>query len=123
MPVSASAANDALSKMDFLTLLTTQLKYQDPMAPTDQEAFIGQLSQMSMVESIQEMKASFSQMLKMQEISQGVSLIGKSVEFMNPENNTTETGRVSEITMTDGKLTAVVGDKLIDINLIKSILA
>ncbi len=61
MPVSASPANDALSKMDFLTLLTTQLKYQDPMAPTDQEAFIGQLSQMSMVESIQEMKASFSQ--------------------------------------------------------------
>jgi hypothetical protein len=42
---------------------------------------------------------------------------------MNPEKNTTETGRVSEITMTDGKLTAVVGDKLIDINLIKSILA
>jgi flagellar basal-body rod modification protein FlgD len=93
------------------------------MAPTDQEAFIGQLSQMSMVESIQEMKASFSQMLKMQEISQGVSLIGKSVEFINPEKNTTETGRVSEITITDGKLTAVVGDKLIDINLIKSILA
>lgn len=121
MPVSASATSDALSKMDFLTLLSTQLKYQDPMAPTDQEAFIGQLSQMTMVESMQEMKASFSQMLKLQEISQSVNLIGKSVEFLNPEKNTTETGRVSEITMNDGKLTAVVGDKLIDINLIKSI--
>jgi hypothetical protein len=30
-------------------------------------------------------------------------------------------GKVSEITMADGKLTAVVGDKLVDINLIKSI--
>lgn len=121
MPISSATAADALSKVDFLTLLSAQLKYQDPMAPTDQEAFIGQLSQMTMVESIQEMKASFTQMLKLQEISQTVNLIGKTVDYLNPDNNQVERGRVSEITMTDRKLTAVVGDRLIDINLIKSI--
>lgn len=121
MPISSTSAGDALSKMDFLTLLSTQLKYQDPMAPTDQQAFVGQLSQMTMVENMQGMKQSFDSMLKLQEISQSVNLIGKNVEFLNPEKNTSERGKVSEITMTNGKLTAVVNDKLIDINLIKSI--
>jgi flagellar basal-body rod modification protein FlgD len=120
---TTAAANTALSKMDFLTLLTTQLKYQDPTAPTDQEAFIGQISQMSMVESMQELKASFGQMLKLQEVSQGVNLVGKSVEFFNPDSGGLDRGQVSEITMNDGKLAAVVGDRLIDINLIKSISA
>lgn len=118
---TTSPANAALSKMDFLTLLTTQLRYQDPTSPTDQEAFIGQISQMSMVESMQELKASFGQMLKLQEISQGVNLVGKNVEYFNPESGALDRGPVSEITMNDGKLAAVVGDSLVDINLIKSI--
>ena len=121
MSGAASAASSALSKMDFLTLLTTQLKYQDPMAPTDQEAFVGQLSQMSMVEGMQELKVSFEQMLKLQEVSQSVNLVGKNVEFFNPDSGGSEWGRVSEITMSDGKLSAVVDDRLVDINLIKSI--
>ena len=120
MPTT-SAANTALSKMDFLTLLTTQLRYQDPTSPTDQEAFIGQISQMSMVESMEEMKASFGQMLKLQEISQGVNLVGKNVEFFDAESGELSRGKVTEITMNQGKLSAVVGDRLVDINLIKSI--
>lgn len=120
MPAT-SAASTALSKMDFLSLLTTQLKYQDPMAPTDQEAFVGQLSQMSMVEGMQELKVSFEQMLKLQEVSQSVNLVGKNVEFFNGDTGATEKGKVSEITMSSGKLSAVVNDRLVDINLIKSI--
>jgi flagellar basal-body rod modification protein FlgD len=118
---TTSPANTALSKMDFLTLLTTQLRYQDPTSPTDQEAFIGQISQMSMVESMQNLENSFGQMLRLQEISQGVNLVGKNVEYFNAETGTVERGRVSEITTDKGKLSAVVGDRLIDINLIKSI--
>jgi flagellar basal-body rod modification protein FlgD len=118
---TTSAASSALSKMDFLTLLTTQLKYQDPTSPTDQEAFVGQISQMSMVETMQELKASFGQMLKLQDVSQGVNLVGKNVEYMNPSSGEVSRGRVSEITMSNGKLAAVVGNSLVDINLIKSI--
>jgi hypothetical protein len=62
-------------------------------------------------------------MLKLQEVSQGVNLVGKSVEFFNPDSGGLDRGQVSEITMNDGKLAAVVGDRLIDINLIKSISA
>lgn len=120
MPTT-SPASSALSKMDFLTLLTTQLRYQDPTSPTDQEAMLGQISQMSMVESMQEMKASFSQMLKLQEISQGVNLVGKNVEFFDADSGNLDRGKVSEITMNQGKLSARVGDRLVDINLIKSI--
>jgi flagellar basal-body rod modification protein FlgD len=118
MPISADAS---LNKMDFLTLLTTQLRYQDPTSPTDQEAFISQLSQFSMLESIQELNDSFGQMLKLQEISQSVNLVGKSIEFFNTSTGDLSRGRVSEITVNDGRISAVVDDQLIDIGLIKSI--
>jgi ribosomal protein L35AE/L33A len=60
-------------------------------------------------------------MLKLQEVSQGVNLVGKNVEYMNPSSGEVSRGRVSEITMSNGKLAAVVGNSLVDINLIKSI--
>ena len=46
---------------------------------------------------------------------------GKNVEYMNPSSGEVSRGRVSEITMSNGKLAAVVGNSLVDINLIKSI--
>jgi flagellar basal-body rod modification protein FlgD len=52
---SSSAGNTAESKAttdynSFLTLLTAQLKFQDPLAPLDATQFVSQLSQFSSVE-------------------------------------------------------------------------
>ena len=43
---------------EFLTLMTTQLKNQDPMKPLDGTAFIAQLAQFGAVSGIQEMQGS-----------------------------------------------------------------
>lgn|SRR6185295_12410129 len=52
---SSSGTSDAASKAtadynSFLTLLTAQLKFQDPLAPLDATQFVSQLSQFSSVE-------------------------------------------------------------------------
>lgn len=39
----------------FLTLLTTQLRHQDPLEPTKQEDFIAQLAQFSTLEGIEKL--------------------------------------------------------------------
>lgn len=51
-----------LGQGDFLTLLVTQLKNQDPLNPLQNEAFVAQLAQFSTVSGITEMNASLKQM-------------------------------------------------------------
>ena len=40
---------------DFLTLMTAQLKNQDPLNPTDSNQFLSQLSELSTVEGISQL--------------------------------------------------------------------
>jgi flagellar basal-body rod modification protein FlgD len=57
---AAKAQRQSLGQDDFLTLLTTQLKNQDPLSPMDNEAFVAQLAQFSTVSGITEMNKSLS---------------------------------------------------------------
>lgn len=53
-----SRGTESLGQQDFLTLLVTQLRNQDPLNPLDNEAFVAQLAQFSTVSGITEMNAS-----------------------------------------------------------------
>lgn len=86
---SATTANPATGKgmsslgiNDFIALMTTQLKYQDPTNPQDSTAFVAQLAQFSNVSGIQEMNSSISSLLDQMRSSQAVtatSLVGHGV--------------------------------------------
>ena len=57
-----SEARQTLGQQDFLTLLVTQLRNQDPLNPLDNEAFVAQLAQFSTVSGITEMSATLGRM-------------------------------------------------------------
>ncbi len=85
------AASKKLGKQDFLNLLVTQLKYQDPLSPTENTEFVAQLAQFSSLEgtqnigeSVDNLNTNLQGMIDMQKQSAGtmtqataVSLIGK----------------------------------------------
>ena len=50
---SVSQNNSVMGKEDFLNLLITQLKYQDPLNPTDSTEFTAQLAQFSSLEMLE----------------------------------------------------------------------
>ena len=52
------AAKKELGKQDFLQLLVTQLKYQDPMQPTENAEFVAQLAQFGNLEGTQNINKS-----------------------------------------------------------------
>jgi flagellar basal-body rod modification protein FlgD len=82
---SASSTGKGMSSLginDFLTLMTTQLKYQDPTKPQDSSAFVAQLAQFSSVSGIQEMNSSLTSLLDAYKTSQtnsATSFVGHDV--------------------------------------------
>ncbi|MBC6436489.1 flagellar hook capping protein [Nostoc sp. HG1] len=59
LPVMAQgAAVKTMGQTDFLRLMTTQLKEQDPFNPVDNQAMVAQMAQFSSVAGISEMNIS-----------------------------------------------------------------
>ena len=65
-----------LATNDFLTLLTVQLKNQDPIEPVNQEDFIAQLAQFSQLEQTEALNTNFEQLLETTQLTQGLNLVG-----------------------------------------------
>jgi len=81
-------ASNELNKDDFLRLLTTQLSQQDPLSPMDNQAFVGQLSQMASVERLENVAASIDTLAMAQSANtsaQLVSFIGQSIRVTGDE--------------------------------------
>jgi flagellar basal-body rod modification protein FlgD len=67
---------------EFLTLMTTQLKNQDPMKPLDGTAFIAQLAQFGAVSGIQQMQTSMETLaasLRSTQALNGATMVGREV--------------------------------------------
>ena len=74
--------SDELSQTRFLTLLTAQLKNQDPMNPLDNAQVTSQLAQISTVDGIERLNTMLGQIMEGQqsaETLQAASLVGRGV--------------------------------------------
>lgn len=82
-PTNASKENnkgtDALGKDAFLSLLVTQLQYQDPLNPASDTEFIGQLAQFSALEEMQNVSEGIGKLSGVLSNTQAESLVGKNV--------------------------------------------
>lgn len=113
--ISAATARD-----DFLTLLVTQLKHQDPLKPVDQDNFIGQLAEFSTLEGIEGLNASFEAMLQLQQLTQGVDILGKNATYVDGNFGVSK-GVIEEVTSVDGALHVIINNELISLGQIQSI--
>lgn len=115
--------NSAMGKTDFLQMLITKLKYQDPTNPVTDDSFVADMAQFSSLEQMQNMNTSvLSQatsmenlntniiaLIMMQNTTQAAGLIGKTVALTNPtEGGADITGTVSVVKFVDGQPKIVV---------------
>lgn len=133
MPVNSVSSNDAvnyvrdtskdsketkISTEMFLKLLVAQLKYQDPLEPQKDTAFVTQMAQMSSLQQMQQMNASLQN-------AQAFDMIGKEIyaEVFDKDTHMTTpfAGIVDSVFIKDGIPYVVVGNQAINIADVKQV--
>jgi flagellar basal-body rod modification protein FlgD len=119
---STTAASTQASKLgidDFLKVLLTQLTYQDPLKPIDNQQFMAQIAQFTSLEQTQQLNTKLDQLINNQAALQSVGLIGRTVDISN--NGSTVTGTVKSLSFSDQSplmtITATDGSTLSNVGL------
>lgn len=110
-PVAAVPTNPkaTLDKDGFLKMFIAQLQHQDPSSPMDTNDSMAQMSSFSMVEQITNMASTNSKIAASLNTSSAVSLIGKTVTYVD-EAKAVKTGTVERVaTSKDGVSSITVG--------------
>lgn len=110
-PIYGSSAGPSgeLGKDAFMKLLVTQLKNQDPLSPMEGQQFAAELAQFSTLEQMQNLNDNILGLAVLQQnnalmsqLTSSSALIGREVEFVNPQTGQTQKGIVSSVKLMDG---------------------
>ena len=110
---STTKTSQDLGKDDFLNLLVTQLKYQDPMSPMEDKEFISQMAQFTSLEQMKNMNNSV-------QITQATSFIGKQVTWADSQGNEVK-GIVKSVKIVNGEARVIVGNETLELKQILSV--
>lgn len=121
MSAISSATSASFNQDQFLQLLVAQLQNQDPSNPVESKEFIAQLATFSQLQGIQSLNATFSESLKLQQLTQGTNLIGKTVDYNLPGGGASLTGKVDSVSVLDGKYSLVIGTAKIGLDQVTNI--
>ncbi len=110
--------SDSVDKEQFLNLLVTELKYQDPLQPMDNTEYVAQLATFSELEQMQNVA-------KTTEVSRATSMVGSlvTVESTNEATGTTTeiTGKVDYVSVSGTNVKVSVNDQLYDLSAVKQV--
>ena len=98
----------AMGKDDFLKLMTTQLRRQDPMKPVDDTAFLAQMAQFTSLEQLTNLGTTAAQQLSAEGVSQALALSGRTVTYTGDDGQV-RTGVVDAVVFDAGVPTLTIG--------------
>ncbi len=129
MSITATSAQSI--KFDYLNLLVTQMRNQNPLEPMSNDQMTAQLAQLSSLEQLEninsnlaqlsELNTSFAKVLEDSQLNYARSLVGKQVSYLNGETDNIEMGYVEQIELNSEGYKLRIGNKLIDVDQITSV--
>ncbi|MGY8627982.1 flagellar hook assembly protein FlgD [Chromobacterium violaceum] len=113
------AQTRGITQQDFLRILSTQLTFQDPLKPIDNQQFMAQMAQFSSLEQTRMSNEKLDTLLAQQAANQSLGLIGKTVEVQTANGNVA--GQVTTISFSSGQPMLTVkasnGELMTDVSL------
>jgi flagellar basal-body rod modification protein FlgD len=128
---SSVPQNAAIGQDDCLRILLTQLRFQDPLKPVDNQEFVAQLAQFSALENTRQQSEKVDSLLQVSGADQAIGLLGKQVQA----GAANSVGTVTAISFASGTPTLtvqppppapnipaspIIGVKLSDITLVRT---
>ena len=103
-----------LNSSQYMELLLTELKNQNPMQPMKNTEMMTQFSELTTARAMGEMEDSFAEVLKMQKLSGSVNLLGRRIRYDDGEQN--GSGTVESVSRSDDGPRLVVDGRSIDLD-------
>lgn len=116
------------TKEQFLHLLVSQLKNQNPLEPLTNEQFLGQLAQFTGVEEQQKTTEAIQQLVQLNAANSSIShlaeasaFLGKSVDYIDPATGDDANGVVTSVGIDQGAVVVKIGTKSVPLILITGV--
>ena len=116
-PTSSAAEITA----NYLNLLITQMKNQNPLDPMDNNQMTSQMTQLSQLQQIEGLSGTFDKVLANTQLQYATSLIGKQVGYIPAGQSTMVGGQVQGVQGVDGQAMVIVNNQQVDPALIQVI--
>jgi flagellar basal-body rod modification protein FlgD len=107
--------NDQLGRDAFLQLLVAQLRYQDPLSPTNPQDFISQTAQFNTVEKLEELTDLFTSSNRAVTLAAGGDLVGRTVSWYGEDGSVRSGSVAAALNSVDG-VSLVVGTDQVDLD-------
>jgi flagellar basal-body rod modification protein FlgD len=88
---------NGIGMQDFMKILLTQLQYQDPLKPMDNQEFMAQVAQFTALQETQQLNEKMDSLLSTQASLQSVGLIGRTVDIA--VDGSTLSGQVTALSL------------------------
>ena len=118
----SSAPSSQDIRADYMLLLVTQLRNQNPLEPMDNNQMASQLAQLSQLEQTENMSRTFQQVLQVEQRAQATGLIGQKITFFPKDSDTLYQGTVQSVDLSDGKVALKVGSFAVGLGDIQEVL-
>jgi flagellar basal-body rod modification protein FlgD len=118
---NALPRNAAIRQEDFMQILLSQLRFQDPLKPVDNQQFVAQLAQFSSLEINRQQSEKVDALLQMNSASQALALLGRRVDVGGVNGGSAGVGEVFAVSFASGEPRLSVrvanGQPLVDVQL------
>jgi flagellar basal-body rod modification protein FlgD len=81
------SSKSALKTEDFIKMMITQLQQQDPLEPAKNEQLLAQMSQIGQLQSQSQLQESLKGLVLQNQIGSAATLIGKSVQGLDDQDD------------------------------------
>lgn len=118
--VPGASSSEAI-RTDYMNLLITQLRHQNPLEPMSSSQMSAQLTQLAQLEQVARLSTTFEKVLDSEQRSQAVGMIGKYVSFHSEGLLEPYVGLVDSIKLSGDNISLLVDDYVVDLGAVQTV--